>query len=136
MGICFRMQSTSLYSPEICADLYTAATGVPMTVDELLKAAERAYNMYRFINVREGFTRKDDQLPERWISEPIKIGNEKEAPLMDYFKTKTITREDVDKILDDYYDEHGWGIKTGIPTKEKLIELGLEEAAQELDKYL
>ncbi len=131
-GICFRMQSTSLYSPEICADLYTAATGMPTTADELLKAAERAYNLYRFINAREGFSRKDDQLPERWISEPLKIQDEKEVRLMDYFKTKTITRKDVDKILDDYYDEHGWDIKTGNPTKKKLVELGLKEAAATL----
>ncbi len=133
-GICFRMQSTRLYSPEICADLFTAATGIPTTAAELLEAAERAYNMYKVINVREGFSRKDDQLPERWIKEPIKIGNEKEAPLMDYFKTKVVTREDVDKILDDYYDEHGWDIETGIPTKAKLVELGLEEAAADLEQ--
>jgi len=133
-GICFRMQSTRLYSPETCADLLTAATGIPTTAAELLEAAERAYNMYKVINVREGFSRKDDQLPERWIKEPIKIGNEKEAPLMDYFKTKVITKEDVDKILDDYYDEHGWDIETGIPTKAKLVELGLEEAAADLEQ--
>jgi aldehyde:ferredoxin oxidoreductase len=128
------MQSTRLYSPEICADLYTAATGIPMTADELLEAAERAYNMYRVINVREGFSRKDDQLPERWLNEPLKIGNEREVPLMDYFKTKTITREDADKILDDYYGEHGWDIKTGVPTREKLMELGLEDAAADLEQ--
>lgn len=128
-SICFRMQSTRLYSPEICAELYTAATGIPMTASELLKAAERAYNLYRVINTREGFSRKDDRLPERWLTEPLRIGNEKDVPLMDYFKTKTITREDVEKILDDYYDEHGWDIKTGIPTKEKLTQLGLEDVA-------
>lgn len=133
-GICFRMQCTRLYSPQICADLYTAATGIPMTSAELLEAAERAYNLYRVINVREGFSRKDDQLPERWLNEPMKIGGEKEVSLMDYFKTKAITRKDVEKILDDYYDEHGWDVKTGIPTKAKLTELGLKEAAADLEE--
>ncbi|MFC1907082.1 aldehyde ferredoxin oxidoreductase family protein [Chloroflexota bacterium] len=128
-GICFRMQSTRLYSPEICADLYTAATGIPITADELLESAERAYNMYRVINTREGFSRKDDELPERWLNEPLKIGNKEGVPLKDYFKTKTVTREDVDKLLDDYYDEHGWDIKTGVPTKKKLSELGLDDVA-------
>jgi len=133
-GICFRMQSTRLYSPEIVANLYTTATGVKITPAELLEAAERAYNMYRVINVREGFTRKDDRLPERWLNEPLRIGNQKDVPLMDYFKTKTISPADVEKTLDDYYDEHGWDKATGIPTKKKLLKLGLDEAAADLEK--
>jgi len=47
--------------------------------------------------------------------------------LMDYYATKTLTREDVEKILDDYYDERGWNVEKGIPTKEKLTELDLSD---------
>jgi aldehyde:ferredoxin oxidoreductase len=36
--------------------------------------------------------------------------------------------------LDDYYDERGWDIKTGIPTEETLLELGLEDVAKDLKK--
>ncbi|MFC1869753.1 aldehyde ferredoxin oxidoreductase family protein [Chloroflexota bacterium] len=125
-GICFRMQSTRLYSPEICAGLYEAATGIPMTAAGLLESAERAYNVYRLINTREGFSRKDDQLPARWLNEPLRVRNENDVPLMNYFKTQAITKKDADKILDDYYDEHGWDKKTGVPTEKKLKELGLE----------
>jgi aldehyde:ferredoxin oxidoreductase len=35
-------------------------------------------------------------------------------------------------MLDDYYDERGWDIETGIPTREKLEELGLEDTADDL----
>ena len=35
-------------------------------------------------------------------------------------------------MLDAYYEERGWDIKTGIPTKDKLTELGLEEQAEML----
>ena len=42
-----------------------AATGWDVTLDELLTMGERATNMARVFNAREGFSRKDDVLPER-----------------------------------------------------------------------
>ena len=53
--------------------------------------------------------------------------------LKDYFGRKQYTREDSEQLLSDYYDEHGWDVKTGNPTKEKLLELGLDKAAAELE---
>jgi aldehyde:ferredoxin oxidoreductase len=53
--------------------------------------------------------------------------------LCDYFGTP-LTREDCQKLLDDYYDERGWDIKTGIPTKDTLLELGLGDVAKDLKK--
>jgi aldehyde:ferredoxin oxidoreductase len=44
---------------------------------------------------------------------------------MNYRWIKVLTEEDFEKILDEYYDERGWDIKTGIPTPSKLQELGL-----------
>jgi len=46
---------------------------------------------------------------------------------MDYFKTKVLTKSDVLKMLDDYYEERGWDKKTGIPTKQKIIALDLPD---------
>jgi len=37
------------------------------------------------------------------------------------------TAEDLERLLDDYYDERGWDVEKGIPTRKKLVELGLEE---------
>ncbi|MCK4683262.1 hypothetical protein KAT59_09595, partial [Candidatus Bipolaricaulota bacterium] len=44
--------------------------------------------------------------------------------MQDYYKTKTLTKEDVKRLLDDYYDERGWD-ENGIPTKARLEKLGL-----------
>jgi aldehyde:ferredoxin oxidoreductase len=36
-------------------------------------------------------------------------------------------REALEKRLDEYYQVVGWNKNTGIPTREKLMELGIEE---------
>jgi aldehyde:ferredoxin oxidoreductase len=35
-------------------------------------------------------------------------------------------------MLDEYYAARGWDVKTGAPTREKLIELGLEYVTEQL----
>jgi len=134
LGVCFRMPVSSLYNIKTLAELYSAATGIEKTPNELLKDAERSFNLSRFMNAREGLTRKDDQFPAKWF-EPLKrVETGEEYVLKDYFGRKQYTREDSEQLLSDYYDEHGWDVKTGNPTKEKLLELGLDKAAAELDK--
>jgi aldehyde:ferredoxin oxidoreductase len=81
--------------------------------------------MYKLLNVRIGFERKDDHPPKAWF-EPIKSGD-RELRMMDYYKTTVLTEKDMDRMLDDYYDERGWDRDRGAPTLEKLSELGLEE---------
>jgi aldehyde:ferredoxin oxidoreductase len=127
LGICFRMQSSRLFSIEICAELYSAATGVETGPEELRESAERAYNVYKMLNVREGFDRKDDSFPRKWF-EPLKSPDRPE-PLVakDYFLKADVLPEDTARILDSYYEEKGWDLETGIPTASKLEELGLRE---------
>jgi aldehyde:ferredoxin oxidoreductase len=67
-------------------------------------------------NVRTGYSRKDDVLPEKWFQDPA---------FREYLTGRTLTPDDVERMMDDYYDEQGWDIKTGIPTSERLKELGL-----------
>ena len=50
----------------------------------------------------------------------------------DYFG-KPLSREACEELLDDYYDERGWDIETGIPKKRTLLELGLEDVAGDLE---
>ena len=125
LGICARASVNRFYSIELLAELYSAATGIELTPAELMTAAERSWNMYKALNAREGFSRKDDAFPERWF-EPMKTADGGEAPLTDYYKTKTLSREELNALLDDYYDERGWDIERGIPTREKLVALGLD----------
>ncbi|MBA7716242.1 hypothetical protein ES703_125310 [subsurface metagenome] len=73
---------------------------------------ERLVTLKRMFNVREGITRKDDQLPKRF-SEPMPDGPGKGA-----FVT-------LDPMLDEYYELRGWD-ENGIPTKETLNRLNLD----------
>ncbi len=76
-------------------------------------------------NVREGFSRKDDTFPKKWL-EPITTSEGEERRLTDYYQTTILTKADLEQMLDNYYDERGWDKETGEPTPEKLKELGLE----------
>ncbi len=39
-------------------------------------------------------------------------------------------------MLDEYYTFRGWDLKTGIPTPERLVSLGLEDVAGDMKRYL
>lgn len=133
LGICNRHVNNRFYHINIISELYSAATGVELSPRELMKHSERVWNLFKMINVREGFSRDDDEPPDKWF-EPMKTWDGKELFMMDYYRTRRLTREDVDQWLDDYYSERGWDIKKGIPTKEKLIELELGELVPNLEK--
>jgi aldehyde:ferredoxin oxidoreductase len=102
------------------AKYYTLATGIPITAAELKKAGERIENLARLVNIREGIgTREHDTLP-------YKIMN---VPLPDNLANGAVVSvEEFQLGLDDYYEVRGW-TKEGIPTVEKLNELGLQEFA-------
>ena len=103
------------------AKYYTLATGIPMTAAELKKAGERIENLARLINVREGIgTREHDTLPYKIMNSPLPDSLAKGA---------VVSVEEFQFGLDDYYDVRGW-TKQGIPTMEKLNELGLQEFAE------
>jgi len=104
------------------AHLYILVTGIPLTVRELIMAGERVWNMGKIYNIREGWTRKDDTLPPRVFNDPISDGCAKGSHL---------TKEEFDFMLDDYYGARGWTVD-GVPTKKKLIELGLSDFAEEI----
>ena len=96
-------------------ELLNKATGFNFTVEDYLKTGERIWNLTRLFNVREGITRKDDTLPPRFMEEPLPEG---------VTKGQVVTKEMLDEMLDEYYALRGWD-KNGVPTEEKLKELGL-----------
>jgi len=116
------------------AELYSAATGIQIDPHELKRRGERVFNLYKVLNVREGFTRKDDQFPEVWL-QPMPSPDGLQY-LTDYYRMHHVTRDDLQRLLDDYYDERGWSIALGIPSREKLVELGLEEAIVGIEEKL
>ena len=105
------------------ADLMEAVTGLKYTPEEIRKVGERMNNLARAFNVREGFTRDDDTLPERLMTEPLKAGAS---------KGHVISKEDLNQMLDEYYTERGWDLRTGSPRRQKLADLGLGYVAEQL----
>jgi aldehyde:ferredoxin oxidoreductase len=102
-------------------DALSSATGWPFTLKELRSIAERSWNLTRLFNVREGFTRKDDTLPERLFTQASTRGPS---------KGQVVDKDSFEKMLDEYYQIVGWERHTGVPTQEKLMELGIEKMAQ------
>lgn len=82
------------------------------------------FNLYKMLNVREGFERADDAYPEVWLK-PLRTPDGEQAPT-NSLGTRRIGGEDIERLLDDYYDERGWDARTGKPSAGKLRELGLD----------
>jgi len=98
-------------------ELLSTVTGTDYTAKDIDLVGERIYNLTRLFNLREGFTRKDDDVAYRCREDPLP-----DEPV----KGRRLTREDLDYMLDDYYQLRGWD-RQGVPTPSKLKELGLEE---------
>lgn len=99
-----------------------AATGWNSSILELLKVGERAMTLARLFNLREGFTDKDDILPKRFY-EPFATG-----PLAGVAPTPL----QIETAKRDYYEMMGWDRDTGIPSRGKAMELGIQWALDAL----
>ncbi|WP_258084898.1 tungsten-containing formaldehyde ferredoxin oxidoreductase [Thermococcus thermotolerans] len=107
--------------------LLEAITGVKYTWDDLYKAADRVYALIRAYWVRElgeKWGRHMDYPPKRWFIEGLKSGP---------YKGQHLDREKYDALLSEYYRLRGWD-ERGVPKKETLKELGLEEVIPELEQ--
>jgi aldehyde:ferredoxin oxidoreductase len=102
---------------EATAELLRAATGWDMSGEEVQRIGERIVNLERLFIAREGITRRDDTLPKRFLEEPMPEGS---GP-------STGSVLELEPMLDEYYHARGWDVRTGLPTKQKLEELGLDE---------
>ncbi|MBI2979701.1 MAG: aldehyde dehydrogenase [Chloroflexi bacterium] len=123
-GLCFFLTNFGGYPPfsnrPLLADLISAATGLDIDEDELTKMARRVMNLVRAYNVREGISRKDDNMPK------IFFQKSRLPPYQQFDETL------FNKWLDRYYEIKKWD-KNGIPTAEILEEVGLDEVRKELE---
>lgn len=112
------------------SEVYSAVTGFDITPRDLLRAGERVLNLEKLLNIREGFNREDDRIPPVYLQniETPLPACEGDRYLTDWFGRR-LTKEDLETMLDTYYEERGWDIQKGVPTKAKLTELGLEPFA-------
>jgi aldehyde:ferredoxin oxidoreductase len=97
------------------AELLQAATGWDLNAEEVRQIGERIVNLERLFIARQGITRQDDTLPRRFLREPMPEGSGPSAGSV----------LELEPMLDEYYRARGWDVETGLPTGEKLAELGL-----------
>lgn len=98
---------------ELC-EILKLTTGFDYKKEEILKIGEGMFNLKRLYNSKCGISRKDDTLPKRFLTQKREDGKsaDKLPPL--------------EEMLDDYYILRGWD-NNGIPSKEKIDELGLND---------
>ncbi|MGV9170409.1 MAG: aldehyde ferredoxin oxidoreductase family protein [Promethearchaeia archaeon] len=89
--------------------------GLNLSVDDLKEIGERIVNVNRLFNAVRGIRRADDNLPKRLTEQAAPTGPS---------KGETV---ELDDMLEEYYHERGWNPETGLPTKETLKRLSLEE---------
>ena len=124
LSLCNRAQVNRFYHVDVLTELFQAVTGIRLSSVELMQSAERAWTIGKMLSAREGFDRRHDRVPEVWF-QPLLDASGNEQPITDYYQTTELTRQDLEGLQDDYYDERGYDKATGLPTDGKLPELGL-----------
>ncbi|MBI5351502.1 MAG: aldehyde ferredoxin oxidoreductase [Chloroflexi bacterium] len=116
-GFCyFGPAPRSFIQIEDVQKIINAATGWDFSVTDLLKIGERATNLARIFNLREGFTPQDDRLPERMFM-PSEAGA---------LAGLGIDHLEFDRAMHELYKLKDWNLETGVPSRERLSELGIE----------
>ena len=114
LAVCSFMLEYQRVHPSEFIELLNSVTGWDMDFAEFVKTGERICNLTRMFNVRRGITRKDDTLPARILTHKRGTGS----------AAHNLPR--LEEMLIEYYSCKGWS-EEGIPTEEKLLELGLYE---------
>ncbi|GAI65847.1 unnamed protein product, partial [marine sediment metagenome] len=113
------------YSLELVSQIYNLIAGFNLHQEELRLSAERSWNLLKLMNIKEGFSRKDDKFPSGWFK-PLKMG-ENVLKFQDFYGEVIITQDIANQLLDDYYDERGWDKQSSFPTISKIKALALEK---------
>ncbi len=113
LGVCIRPPVMNSIGPGILAPFFEDFTGLTMSPADLMRAAERAWNVMKLFNIREGEKPEDSRFPERFYRQAI--------------DDKVLPEEQIEEVLKLYYQARGWDRHSGQPQKEKLEELSLEQ---------
>jgi len=124
LGVCsFATTTTYILDPQVIADLFTAVTGIQTSEEEIMKAGRRILTLERCFNIREGLTKKEDRLPWRLMNEPVPHGPNKGLQN---------SPEELEMMLNRYYELMGYDKENAFPTKKTLKYLQLEDVEKEL----
>ncbi|MGA2318566.1 MAG: aldehyde ferredoxin oxidoreductase C-terminal domain-containing protein [Thermodesulfobacteriota bacterium] len=109
------------FGPTTYSEILNKITGWNTTYEELMKVGDRVFNLQRLFNYRlKGWDYRNDTFGDKRAYEPAQIG---------IFKGKVVPW---DEVLKEYYSIRGWS-ERGLPTKEKLRELQIEDLANGLE---
>ncbi len=104
---------------KLTAEMLSYATGWSYSIEELMKAGRRIFDLKRCFNMKLGDTAANDRLP-KVVMEPLREGGTQgHVP-------------DLSRQLRELYDARGWDPKTGKPLRKTLAELGLEDVAGDI----
>ena len=110
------------YSDGQLVDMIRAITGWDVSIYELERVGQRGMDMARVFNALEGFTAEDDRMPPRFTS-PFESG-----PLAG----SRVNEGYLESMKRNHYHMMGWDVRTGIPTRSRLEDMGIGWAAEEL----
>lgn len=120
LGLCYFVYGwydLSIGQIEELAEMLYLVSGIKLDGNDLLSRGMRTHTLERFLTHHLGdFSRKDDQLPDRFYKTEVSSGPYKGAHL---------ELEHVEQALDEYYATLEWDVKTGLPTPELLFRMGL-----------
>lgn len=108
--------SWELFGPDEMVELCKYGLGWDTSLFELMQVGERRINMMRYFNSKEGFTKEDDQLPEKMFI-PLK-GGPSDGVVLD--------KDSHEKAKELYYELAGWDKVNGNPTDATMKKLSLQ----------
>jgi aldehyde:ferredoxin oxidoreductase len=122
----FRVDGTdgkTVDGPSVEYHLFKAGTGTDWTEEEFERAAERVYTLERAVQIRHWA--RDRAMDEMVLPSYEYLENWANPLLGERY---ALDREQFRPVMDDYYGYQGWDVETGWPTRERLAELGIEDA--------
>ena len=118
LGLClFGYAPRGVMTLDVMVQSINAVTGWNASLFELMKAGERASMIARAFNSREGFSAKDDRLPER-LYDPKPDGPNAGQNIF--------AKKDFNQAVRMFYEMIGCDPETGRPHRGKMMELDLE----------
>jgi aldehyde:ferredoxin oxidoreductase len=115
IGVC--VIASRVIGTEEMAQIMGVVTGWNFSKSSIEKTGERIYNLERMLAVRDGISRRDDDLPPRLLTEAMSRGP---------CRGILLGRKNLERMLDEYYEARGWG-QEGVPGEGKLEELGIKK---------
>jgi aldehyde:ferredoxin oxidoreductase len=110
-GVCIRPPVLRTFGPGLFSRGLHATVGLEASPNEVLRSGERIWNVQHLFNLREGLKIEAWNFPDRFYQHDVGSG--------------VLNQEKVHETLKKYLIARGWDPETGIPSTEKLEELGL-----------